>query len=68
MLLESLKVNNKGVLILSMSQMESFAGNMLELQSSSGETLLVMSEQAKQSLLDKQVSSIEQYAKLYQLH
>ena len=64
MLLESLKVNNKGVLILSMSQMESFAGNMLELQSSSGETLLIMSEQAKQSLLDKQVSSIEKYAKI----
>ena len=64
MLLASLEAKNNSVLRLSMSQVESFAGNMLELQTLSGETVLVMSEQAKHSLLAEQIYTIEQYAKI----
>jgi|TARA_B110000263_G_scaffold230789_1_gene225562 hypothetical protein len=63
-LLKSLKANNTEVLLLSIPQMEAFAGNMLALESSSGEPLLVMSEQAKESLDEKQIICIEKYAKI----
>ena len=63
-LLESLKANNSEVLLLSVAQMEAFAGNMLELESSNGESVLIMSEQARESLDEKQIICIEKHVKI----
>jgi len=57
--LESLKSTGHRVILLSFEQLEAFAGNMLELRSSSGERLIAMSQQALNSLDDAQLSIIE---------
>ncbi len=56
--LESLRSTGHEVILLSFDQLESFAGNMLELRSSSGERLIAMSEQARNSLDDSQLAKI----------
>jgi len=61
---KSLRDTGHEVLSLSFDQMESFAGNMLELQTESGEKVIAMSEQARQSLTQSQVATIEAYAKI----
>ena len=62
--LESLANTGHEVVSLSVAQMESFAGNMLELRSGSGERLLAMSEQARRSLSDEQLAAIEKHARI----
>jgi hypothetical protein len=57
--LESLSSTGHEVILLSFDQLEAFAGNMLELRSVSGERLIAMSEQARNSLDDAQLSRIE---------
>ena len=57
--LESLSSTGHEVILLSFDQLEAFAGNMLELRSLSGERLIAMSEQARNSLDDAQLSRIE---------
>jgi hypothetical protein len=57
--IRSLKDTGHDVITLSFDQMESFAGNMLELRSASGETVIAMSEQAKRSLAEAQIARIE---------
>ena len=49
---------NKEIIEISLDQMMSFAGNMLQLRNEKGETYLVMSEQAYLSLSAQQVSKI----------
>jgi hypothetical protein len=44
--------------------MDSFAGNMLELRSSSGQRLITMSEQARNSLTAAQLETISSYAQI----
>ena len=44
--------------------MNQFAGNMLEVQSKSGETLIVMSQSAYRSLNNEEKSTLEKYGKL----
>jgi hypothetical protein len=61
---QSLEDSGHDVLTLSFDQMDSFAGNMLELRSSSGERLLAMSEQARNSLTKTQLATISSYAKI----
>jgi len=61
---KSLKETGHEVVSLSFGQMESFAGNMLELQSASGEKIIAMSEQARRSLSRSQLSTIEANAKI----
>ncbi len=56
--LESLRSTGHEVVLLSFNQLESFAGNMLELRSSSGERLIAMSEQARNSLDESQLGKI----------
>ncbi len=56
--LESLRSTGHEVILLSFDQLESFAGNMLELRSSSGERLIAMSEQARNSLDESQLGKI----------
>jgi len=60
--LESLKSTGHAVILLSFEQLEAFAGNMLELRSSSGEHLIAMSQQALNSLDDAQLSIIKDNA------
>jgi len=60
--LKSLRSTGHEIILLSFAQLEAFAGNMLELRSSSGERLIAMSEQALNSLDDSQREAIEDNA------
>lgn len=51
----------KDVIFISEEQCNHFAGNMLQVKNQEGEQLLVMSEQAYQSLNNKQIKQISQY-------
>jgi len=62
--LERLRQTGHEIVSLSFDQMDSFAGNMLELRSSAGERVLVMSEQARRSLTPDQVRLIERYDRI----
>ena len=62
--LERLKQSGRDIISLTFDQMESFAGNMLELQSETGGRVLAMSEQARQSLTDEQRQTIEVHCKI----
>jgi hypothetical protein len=57
-----LETSGKQVIALSLAQLESFAGNMLEVHSAAGEPLLVMSRTAWKSLSANQRRLIETYA------
>lgn len=61
---KSLKQHQKEIIEISFDQMNHFAGNMLEVTGKNGESLLVMSAQAHQSLTAAQVASLSKYAKL----
>ncbi len=61
---QSLVDTNKEIIEISFSQMNQFAGNMLEVKSKTGENLLVMSEQAYLSLNENQITSLSKYCKL----
>jgi len=58
---QHLKKSGKEVIAISEAQMQSFAGNMLELQGESG-AVLVMSEQANKSLTKEQLFKLEKHA------
>lgn len=60
--MKSLAQSGHEVLSLSMRQLECFAGNMLELRSPSGKSLMAMSEQARQSLSAEQLGIIGKHA------
>ena len=59
--LQHLKKSGKEVIAITEAQMNSFAGNMLELKGSSG-AVLVMSKQANESLTKEQLFKLEKYA------
>lgn len=56
--------SDKEVIEISLEQMGQFAGNMLEVLSVSGESLLIMSQTAKESLDAKQLKKLEGYCKI----
>ncbi|NIA27008.1 MAG: amidinotransferase [Desulfobulbaceae bacterium] len=56
--MQSLHDSGREVLALTFDQMEAFAGNMLELRTSSGERLVAMSRQALGSLTDSQLGRL----------
>jgi len=60
----SLEQSGKQIINITFEQMNRFAGNMLEVKSLSGETLIVMSQTAYNSLTDEQKSILSQYGKL----
>lgn len=60
----SLRANGKELLMISMNQMENFAGNMLMLQNTKAEPLMVMSTRAFQSLNAVQIKTIEKHASI----
>ncbi len=59
--LESLQLSGKNVIDITLEQMNSFAGNMLEVSSLDGTKYLVMSKTAYESLTKKQVDIINKY-------
>jgi hypothetical protein len=62
--LESLKSTQKEVIEISFAQMNLFAGNMLEVKSQTGETLIVMSKNAFNALSAEQKTALEKYGRL----
>ena len=49
---------------LSLEQIDSFAGNILELKNSNGEAIIVLSSRAKNSLMPEQIERLEAHGKL----
>jgi hypothetical protein len=62
-LIQSFKNTGKELIAISSNQLNSFAGNMLEVKSRSGESYLVMSKSAFESLADDQLVALKRYAK-----
>jgi hypothetical protein len=60
--MKSLAATGHEVVSLTMSQLEAFAGNMLELQTPAGKSLIAMSEQARRSLTKVQMATIGKHA------
>lgn len=63
-LLARFAATGKEVIDLSLAQMMAFAGNMLQVRNSAGQTFLVMSTQAYESLHTKQIVQIEKHTKI----
>jgi len=63
-LVELLKSTGKEIVSISESQVENFAGNMLQVKSTSGEPRIVMSGAAYASLSKDQTSTLEKHGKL----
>ena len=61
---DSLQSTGHEIVTISLDQMTSFAGNVLEVISNSDEHLMLMSERAEKSLTKKQKSTIEKYCKI----
>lgn len=59
MLVKSLEETGKEIIEIDYNQVESFAGNMLEVMSTSGKRILVMSETAFKSLTTEQINILE---------
>jgi len=59
-----LKLTHKEIINISFEQMNQFAGNMLEVKNKKGETLIVMSENAYNSLNQSQKNALEKFGKL----
>ncbi|WP_231491617.1 citrulline utilization hydrolase CtlX [Pedobacter sp. Leaf170] len=54
----------KEIITISFDQMNHFAGNMLQVATGDGESLLVMSEQAYRSLTKNQINTLEKYSRI----
>jgi hypothetical protein len=54
----------KDIISISREQLENFAGNMLHIENTRGESLLVMSERAYQSLTNEQIKQLATHARL----
>ncbi len=59
-----LKDSGKEIITITERQVESFAGNMMQLVNKNGEKLLIMSDQAYQSLTQAQIMKLERYNKI----
>ncbi|HSC52086.1 MAG TPA: arginine deiminase-related protein [Phnomibacter sp.] len=58
---KTIENSGKQIIPISLTQMNRFAGNMLQVQNAAGETILVMSTQAYESLTSAQVTSLEKF-------
>jgi hypothetical protein len=63
-LLHEFQVTQKEVIEISLAQMQRFAGNMLQVRNDKGETFLVMSQQAFESLTPEQIQLIEKHTRI----
>ena len=61
MVLDSLKRDEKEIILITEDQVNSFAGNMLEVKGSDDRRYLVMSSSAHQSLTKKQIAQLEEH-------
>lgn len=61
---EKLTRTNHRIISISLEQVNHFAGNMLQLQTTSGNKILVMSQSAYQSLSQLQIDQLSKYAEL----
>ena len=61
MVLDSLKADGKEIILITEEQVNSFAGNMLEVKGTDDRRYLVMSQSAHQSLTKKQIAQIEEH-------
>lgn len=64
MLRKSLENSGKRIIEISFAQMNSFAGNMLEVRNKKNESVLLMSDTAYQSLLPEQIKLLSQFTKI----
>lgn len=62
--IESLQKDDKEIIPISIEQMSNFAGNVIQLISSSGESKLIMSKTSFNSLTADQIDRIEKYNKI----
>jgi hypothetical protein len=61
MVLDSLKGDEKEIILITEDQVNSFAGNMLEVKGANDRRYLVMSSSAHQSLTKKQIAQLEEH-------
>lgn len=61
MVLDSLRGDEKEVILITEAQVNNFAGNMLELKGTDDRRYLVMSKSAHQSLTKKQIAQLEEH-------
>ncbi len=61
MVLDSLRSDEKEIILITEAQMDNFAGNMLEIQGTDERRYLVMSTSAYQSLTKKQIAQLEEH-------
>ena len=61
---QKLAESNKKMIEISFDQMNSFAGNMLEVQNNMGKKYLMMSSTAYQSLLPEQLNQIQEFVEI----
>ena len=64
MVLDSLKKDDKEVILITEDQMNNFAGNMLEVRGKEDQRILVMSAAAHKSLKPQQIEKLEYHAKI----
>jgi hypothetical protein len=64
MVRQSLEADGLEVIVLTAEEIAHFAGNMLEVKSQGGETLIVMSEQAHQALAPEKLERLEAHGKI----
>ena len=62
--IKSLTLTNKEIIDISLQQLNSFAGNMLQVNNTTNELLLVMSTQAYRSLTADQINRLEKYNRI----
>ena len=64
MLVNKFAVTGKEIIDISLEQMGAFAGNMLQVRNTAGDTILVMSETAYRALTPAQVRTLEAHTRL----
>ncbi|WP_293872981.1 citrulline utilization hydrolase CtlX [Flavobacterium sp.] len=64
MVLDSLRGDDKEIILITQDQVNSFAGNMLEVKGKNDERFLVMSESAYKSLTKKQIAQLEAHVEI----
>ncbi|MEO1712523.1 MAG: arginine deiminase-related protein [Bacteroidota bacterium] len=64
MLRAQFEQTQKEIVEISLEQMGAFAGNMLQVQSQSGDPILVLSKTAYDSLLPEQIQQLEKHTRL----
>lgn len=64
MVLNSIKQSGKEIILITESQLNSFAGNMLQVKGTNGELFMVMSTTAYNSLRTDQIKKIESHCKI----